>query len=182
MQWMQSWMVRPRLRVSCAASCCCAGAGSLSTAIRKWWPAAQLSATCPTGPSVLGREKRSVTSAGTPQWGHGMTVSNVLPSPGMAQRFADAGTEPACAVVIRETEADKQHGHRWGGRRPQAWLIPPKRQRWLDPKRRTGRTVPGRVGEALVPGGRVLVVAGGDGGDGGDGGVDVGGGVVEVEA
>src|SRR5215813_8423507 len=53
---------------------------------------------------------------------------------------------------------------------------------WLDPNGRTGRTVPGRLGEAPVPRGGGLVVAGGDGGDGGDGLVDLGGGVVQVEA
>src|SRR5215470_3918184 len=52
---------------------------------------------------------------------------------------------------------------------------------WLDANRRPGRAVPGRLGEPPVPRGGGWV-AGGDGGDGGDGLVDVGGGVVEVEA
>src|SRR5215831_601784 len=52
---------------------------------------------------------------------------------------------------------------------------------WLAPNGRTGRAVPGRLGEAPVPRGGGLV-AGGDGGDGGDRLVDFGGGVVEVEA
>src|SRR6185312_2000150 len=98
MQWMQICTVRVLVRVSCPASCSCACSGSLSAAIRKWCPAAQLSATCLTGPSVLGREKRSVTSAGTPQSGHDMTVSNVLPSQDTARLSGDVGTEPAlCA-------------------------------------------------------------------------------------
>ena len=96
--------VRDGRAVACpgTSSCSCACAGSMSDGIRKWWPAAQASATCSTGPSVLGSEKRSVTSAGTSHSGQKISVSTGLTprqDPTIGCPYVD--TEPGPAAEIQ---------------------------------------------------------------------------------